>query len=130
MNKRIPLDVVDDQGNSLYVSERKVYPRDVSGRFNRLRVAAVLPLAAQAQAHAPPPDLAAALAQVHWYPAVPLAVQRVAGIERAQMLLESPSRAALQQVLAACAPRLHALRTDPAHRAVVRWAVDVDPLAR
>ncbi len=84
-------------------------------------------LALQAQASAPPPDLAAALAQVHWYPAVPLAVQRVAGIERAQMLLESPSRAALQQVLAACAPRLHALRTDPAHRAVVRWAVDVDP---
>ena len=41
MSKRIPLDVVDDQGNSLYVSERKVYPRDVSGRFNRLRVAAV-----------------------------------------------------------------------------------------
>ena len=41
MSKRIPLDVVDGQGNSLYVSERKVYPRDVSGRFNRLRVAAV-----------------------------------------------------------------------------------------
>ena len=42
MSKRIPLDVVDGQGNSLYVSERKVYPRDVSGRFNRLRVAAVV----------------------------------------------------------------------------------------
>ena len=40
-NKRIPLDVVDDQGNSFYVSERKVYPRDVSGLYNRLRVAAV-----------------------------------------------------------------------------------------
>lgn len=39
--RRIPLDVVDDQGNSFYVSERKVYPREVSGRFNRLRVAAV-----------------------------------------------------------------------------------------
>ncbi|AKC86395.1 4Fe-4S dicluster domain-containing protein [Pseudoxanthomonas suwonensis] len=42
MSKRIPLDVVDDQGNSFYVSERKVYPRDVSGRYNRLRVAAVV----------------------------------------------------------------------------------------
>ena len=42
MSKRIPLDVVDEQGNSFYVSERKVYPRDVSGRFNRLRVAAVV----------------------------------------------------------------------------------------
>ncbi len=70
-----------------------------------------------------------AAAHVHWYPAVPLAVQRVAGIERAQMLLESPSRAALQRVLAACQPCLHALRAQPAHRGVVRWAVDVDPLA-
>ena len=42
MSKRIPLDVVDEQGNSFYVSERKVYPRDVSGRYNRLRVAAVV----------------------------------------------------------------------------------------
>ncbi|KAF1690138.1 4Fe-4S dicluster domain-containing protein [Pseudoxanthomonas koreensis] len=42
MSKRIPLDVIDDQGNSFYVSERKVYPRDVSGRYNRLRVAAVV----------------------------------------------------------------------------------------
>ena len=41
-NKRIPLDVVDEQGNSFYVSERKVYPRDVSGFYNRLRVAAVV----------------------------------------------------------------------------------------
>lgn len=42
MSKRIPLEVVDAQGNSFYVSERKVYPRDVAGRFNRLRVAAVI----------------------------------------------------------------------------------------
>ena len=40
-DRRIPLDVVDAHGNSLYVSERKIYPRDVSGRLNRLRVAAV-----------------------------------------------------------------------------------------
>ena len=85
-------------------------------------------LARQAQdALAADPALAAALAQVTWYPAVPLAVQRVANIERAQMLLESPSRAALQRVLAACQPLLHALRAE--HRAIVRWAVDVDPLA-
>ena len=84
--------------------------------------------AAQQPAH-PDPQLAEALAQVTWYPAVPLAVQRVAGIERAQMLLESPSRAALQRVLAACPPLLHQLRTVPAHRGIVRWAIDVDPLA-
>jgi polyferredoxin len=42
MSRRIPLQVIDDAGDSYYVSERKVYPRDVSGRFNRLRVAAVI----------------------------------------------------------------------------------------
>src|ERR1700760_4289756 len=41
MSRRIPIQVVDES-NSYYVSERKGYPRDVSGRFNRLRVAAVL----------------------------------------------------------------------------------------
>ncbi|MBP6215762.1 MAG: 4Fe-4S binding protein [Luteimonas sp.] len=40
MSGRIPIDVIDE-GGSLYVKERKVYPRDVSGRLNRLRVAAV-----------------------------------------------------------------------------------------
>ncbi|MDF1486278.1 primosomal protein N' [Ramlibacter sp. H39-3-26] len=68
-------------------------------------------------------------AQVTLYPAVPMAVQRVADIERAQMLVESPSRAALQQLLAAWQDALHALRADPAHRGLVRWAIDVDPLA-
>ena len=75
------------------------------------------------------PALADALAPISWYPAVPLPVQRVAGIERAQMLLESPARGALQRVLGAGQPLLHALRADPAHRAIVRWAIDVDPLA-
>ena len=39
-NKQIPLEVLDT-GGSAYVSERKIYPRDVSGPLNRLRVAAV-----------------------------------------------------------------------------------------
>jgi polyferredoxin len=39
-NKQIPIDVLDS-GGSAYVSERKVYPRDVAGPLNRLRVAAV-----------------------------------------------------------------------------------------
>jgi polyferredoxin len=42
MSGRIPLRVIDDESSSYYVSERKIYPREVSGRFNRLRVAAVL----------------------------------------------------------------------------------------
>ena len=41
MSRRIPLELADDDGGSMYVSERKVYPREVSGRLNTLRVAAV-----------------------------------------------------------------------------------------
>src|SRR3546814_18876185 len=40
MSKKIELDLLDE-GGSQYVSERKVYPRDVAGTLNRLRVAAV-----------------------------------------------------------------------------------------
>jgi primosomal protein N' (replication factor Y) len=59
------------------------------------------------------------------YSPVPMAVQRVANIERAQMLVESGSRAALQRFLAAWQPTLHATRVA----GLIRWAVDVDPLA-
>ncbi len=61
------------------------------------------------------------------YEPVPPAVPRVADVERMQMLLESPSRAALQRALAAWLPGLHALRA--AHKGLLRWAVDVDPIA-
>src|SRR3970040_1890100 len=40
MKRQIPLDVIDNGSNSLYVSERKVYPRDVSGRLQNLRIPA------------------------------------------------------------------------------------------
>lgn len=40
MSKKIELDLLDE-GGSVYASERKVYPRDVAGTLNRLRVAAV-----------------------------------------------------------------------------------------
>ena len=63
------------------------------------------------------------------YPPIPLAVQRVANVERAQMLIESPSRKALQQFLRAWQPSLHWLRSQPEHKPVVRWLVDVDPQA-
>jgi primosomal protein N' (replication factor Y) (superfamily II helicase) len=62
------------------------------------------------------------------YPPVPPSVQRVANVERAQMLVESPSRPALQRFLAAWLPAFQ----DEARQAgtrVLRWAVDVDPLA-
>ena len=69
------------------------------------------------------------LDQVFVYPPIPLAVQRVANVERAQMLVESPSRRALQQFLRAWQPTLHWLRSQPQHKPVVRWLVDVDPQA-
>ena len=75
------------------------------------------------------PALAPLAERVTVYPPVPMSLQRVADVERAQMLLESPSRAALQRFLAAWHPVLHATRQQPAHRALVRWAIDVDPLA-
>jgi primosomal protein N' (replication factor Y) len=59
---------------------------------------------------------------------VPLAIARVADVERMQMLVESRSRAALQAFLAAWMPALHALRRTSGGR-ILRWAVDVDPLA-
>ncbi len=75
-------------------------------------------------------DAGAALADellVDLYPAVPMTIQRVANIERAQMLIECTSRKALQHFLAHWQTDLHAMRS--AHRQVIRWAVDVDPLA-
>ena len=64
-------------------------------------------------------------AQVQCYPAVPMVPQRVANRERAQMLVESSSRAALQRLLPQLGALLHQLRA----KAVLRWAVDVDPLS-
>ncbi len=65
------------------------------------------------------------------YPPVPMPVARVADVERLQMLVESPSRKALQRFLAQWLPALHRLRRtrDAAEQRVLRWAVDVDPLS-
>jgi primosomal protein N' (replication factor Y) len=72
---------------------------------------------------------AAAALNVTLYPAVPMSVQRVANVERAQMLIESPSRAALQRFLAGWHDTLHEVRLGPEGKGLIRWAVDVDPLA-
>ena len=58
------------------------------------------------------------------YAPVPMTVQRVANVERAQLLLESGSRPALQAFLADWQAQLQAVRP----RGLIRWAVDVDPL--
>ncbi len=72
---------------------------------------------------------ATVLEQVTLYPAVPMTIQRIANIERAQMLIESPSRSALQQFLNAWQDVLHSTRSQPQCKGLIRWAIDVDPLA-
>ena len=67
--------------------------------------------------------------KVTLYPAVPLTVQRVANVERAQLLVESASRSALQRFLAAWQPLLLGGRGLPGARGLIRFAVDVDPLS-
>jgi len=72
-------------------------------------------------------ELAQGQAGISVYPPVPPAISRVADVERLQMLVESPSRPALQRFLAGWLPGLHPLRAR--HKGLLRWAVDVDPLA-
>ena len=69
------------------------------------------------------------LEQVSLYPAVPMGLQKVADVERAQMLIESPSRKHLHRALSRLQDVLHTLRADPAHKGLIRWLVDVDPQA-
>jgi primosomal protein N' (replication factor Y) len=73
-------------------------------------------------------DTATLLAHLTLYPAVPMSMARVANIERAQMLVESASRAALQRFLTAWQAVLHSTRALPEGKGVLRWAIDVDPL--
>jgi primosomal protein N' (replication factor Y) len=65
------------------------------------------------------------LAQVSLYSPVPATMQRIANVERAQMLVESASRPALQRFLATWRAELHGIR----EKGLIRWAIDVDPLA-
>ena len=70
-----------------------------------------------------------ASAQVMVYPAVPMTIQRVANIERAQMLVESNSRITLQRFLSSWQPVLFETRKQAEFKSLIRWAIDVDPLA-
>jgi len=80
------------------------------------------------QAAAQQADTAALLGHLTLYPAVPMTIARIANVERAQMLVESPSRAALQRFLTAWQTVLHSTRSRPENKGVMRWAIDVDPL--
>ena len=59
------------------------------------------------------------------YPAVPMTIQRIANVERAQMLVESHSRKALQLFLNQWQDILQTTK----QKGMIRWAIDVDPLA-
>ncbi|CAB3760567.1 primosomal protein N' [Paraburkholderia solisilvae] len=56
------------------------------------------------------------------YDAVPLTIVKVMHVHRAQLLIESASRAALQTTLRAWPPMLRGLK------GVLRWSIEVDPL--
>ena len=66
--------------------------------------------------------------QVTAYPAVPMAIQRIANVERAQMLVESGSRTALQRFLSAWQPVLLETRRQAEFKSLIRWGVYVDPM--
>ena len=124
--------------------KRHDYPAFATEQLHEREIAGMPPYGAQALLRADARTQAAAQAflnlaadqalglphrdDVTLYPAVPLTIQRVANVERAQMLVESGSRAALQRFLSAWQPVLHAARSAPEARGLVRWAVDVDPL--
>ena len=85
---------------------------------------AFLDQAAQAvEAHA------AQLGGILLYPPVPTAVQKVANVERAQMLIEAEMRPALLRLLQAATQPWLALAQKNRPNGLIRWAVDVDPLS-
>ncbi len=53
---------------------------------------------------------------------IPMAMMRIANMERAQLLLESASRLALQRMLKAWLPVLRGKKS------AVRWQIEVDPM--
>ena len=74
------------------------------------------------------PDVGQLSGLITLYPPVPMSIQRIANVERSQMLIESPSRTALQKFLSSWQGVLHTTRQGSEGRGLIRWAIDVDPL--
>jgi primosomal protein N' (replication factor Y) (superfamily II helicase) len=115
-------------------AESQLKEREMAGLPPFVHLALLRAEARTAQAARDFLDAAAALAaqlpgaqELLVYPPVPHHVARVANVERMQMLVESPTRGALQRVLRPWVDELSFLR--PQHKGVLRWALDVDPLA-
>jgi primosomal protein N' (replication factor Y) len=60
------------------------------------------------------------------YDPVPMLLEKLAGVHRAQLLIESPQRPALQRFLRAWLPRVAELPAG--YRPRPRWQIEVDPL--
>jgi primosomal protein N' (replication factor Y) len=66
---------------------------------------------------------APSIADVSVFTPTPAPMARVANLERAQLLVQSPQRQALQVFLRAWRPQLESIKPR-----VARWSLDVDPL--
>jgi primosomal protein N' (replication factor Y) len=67
-------------------------------------------------------QFAAAASQVRLFDPVPMSLQRLAGVSRAQLLIEADQRTQLHALLGGW---LTALREK---RPAIRWNIEVDPL--
>lgn len=119
------------------------YANFAKAQLEERRQAGFPPFSHQAMLRAEAPDIAESLAfllqakeaalplaqsagngLVSIYDAVPMKLFRLMNLERGQLLVEAPSRPALQAFLAAWMPALYALKA-PRN---LRWHLDVDPL--
>jgi primosomal protein N' (replication factor Y) len=94
------------------------YTRQVLLRAEAPTMDAALAFLQRAAARAP------AHPQVSVFGATPAPMARVANLERAQLLVQSASRQALQQFVRGWRPQLDGIKPR-----VARWSLDVDPLA-
>ena len=115
------------------------YAAFARAQLDERRAAGFPPFSFQALLSAEAPDIGDALAflaqaraaaapradaQISLYDPVPMRLFRLKNRERAQLLVESPARPALQALLAAWSVQLHALKAPRD----LRWHLDVDPL--
>ena len=113
------------------------YVRFATAQLNEREQAGFPPFAYQALLRADAPDMVQSLSfleqvrglvvacdGVAIYDPVPMRLARLANRERAQLLIESPNRPALQSFLAALSGKIFSLKT----RRDLRWHIDVDPL--
>ena len=118
---------------------RHDYPSFANEQLNEREQAGFPPYTYQAMLRAEAPQMADSLAfltaarawpqlaehcDVMLYDPVPMKLARRANLERAQLLIESPSRRALQAFLSAWGGALDAIKTPSR----LRWHLEVDPL--